>query len=509
MNKKTITIALAILFSVFTVAQNVPRGAKYWIKGNYTISKEKGKWVGKLYDISSKNINFPIPDTLSGVAVEDNYQKFIFSDVKCDQDLSELGAGLKFYKWTSTGWEQDSETANAKMSNEATSDMVVMLVLDCSNSLGNNFHRVQNSAINFINILFEKCPQGNVKIGVIAFNSMDYVNKNTLPIQSLTASSKDEITRFINELKMGSNTALYYSMDKASTMLEKYASSNYGNNSENLGGTVMVSFTDGYDNASVDENLGLKGVDFENPYFKHVNGLVHGKKINGKNLESYIIAINSDDADSRANGKFASLLKGVSSKDENFMMAKDFNDVDQKFREMGESLVKRWENLVCLVPPAHDGAVCWVLGGTGSKSNSLSAPADKSTYFLGASIGLGLSFCQGLDNFPIYLGGEAAYRINEKYMLGLYLTLNTMVEIGFGPMIILNTDNGNYMLGTGLNYRTDKDYSKGWEWDLRAGIVWDRFYTFLSTDFGVPKVGNDNNNHHLRSTIGLHFGYRF
>lgn len=508
MNKKTFAIALAVLLSAFAVAQNVPRGAKYWIKGNYSISKEKGKWVGKLYDISSKNINFPIPDTLSGTAVEDNYQKFIFSDVKCDQDLTELGAGLKFYKWTSTGWEQDSETANAKMSNEATSDMIVMLVLDCSNSLGNNFHRVQNSAVNFINILFEKCPEGNVKLGVIAFNSMDYANKNTLPVQALTSSSKDEITRFINELKMGSNTALYYSMDQASKMLEDYASANYGKDNDNLGGTVIVSFTDGYDNASVDEKLGLKGVDFENPYFKHVNTLVHEKKIGGKNLESYIIAINSDDADSRANGKFANLLKGVSSKDENFMMAKDFNDVDQKFREMGESLVKRWENLVCLVPPAHDGAVCWVLGGANAKPTSSSSAAN-SNYFLGASLGFGLSFCQGLDNFPIYLGGEAAYRINEKFMLGAYLTLNTMVEIGFGPMAIMDYNGNSYMLGTGLNYRTDSDYSKGWEWDMRAGIVWSKFYTFLSLDFGVPKVENDNNHHHLRTTLGIHVGYRF
>ncbi|MBO4741314.1 MAG: VWA domain-containing protein, partial [Bacteroidales bacterium] len=228
MNKKVILLSLALSLVFSAMAQKMPKGAKYWIRGNYTLMVEDGKWVGKLYDLQSKNIEFAKADTLRGTAIEDNYQRFVFHDVKCEQDLSDKGPGLKFYKMTSTGWEPDSEVKNAKLDNVATSDMVVVLTLDCSNSLGNNFNRVKQSAINFINILEKACPEGNVKLGLIAFNSMNYADKNTVEIQPLTASSKEKLNDFITNLQMGSNTALYYSIDKASmidcvnTSLNKY-----------------------------------------------------------------------------------------------------------------------------------------------------------------------------------------------------------------------------------------------------------------------------------------------
>lgn len=507
MNKKVILLSLALSLVFSAMAQKMPKGAKYWIRGNYTLMVEDGKWVGKLYDLQSKNIEFAKTDTLRGTAIEDNYQRFVFRDVKCEQDLSDKGSGLKFYKMTSTGWEPDSEVKNAKLDNVATSDMVVVLTLDCSNSLGNNFNRVKNSAINFINILEKACPEGNVKLGLIAFNSMNYADKNTVNIQPLTAATKETLTDFINKLQMGSNTALYYSIDKASQMLDKYVSQNYKMGSEAYDGAIIISFTDGYDNASLDAKLGTKGVDFENPYFKHVNKTVHEKTINGKKLESYLIAINSDDADSKENGKFARLLKGVSSKDENFMMAKDFNEVDQKFREMGESLVRRWENLVCMVPPAHEGQVCWVLGGAATpapttKASRSSISSDR--YFIGANAGFGLSFNTKLDHFLVYIGGEAAVRFNEQVMGGVYFSTNTLLDITFGPLAIVDLYGWNCLFGAGLNYRPGViDYSKSWEpLNLRAGLTFERFYGFVSTDFGW-------NNSKLRSAVALHVGYRF
>ena len=91
MNKKVILLSLAVLLGLSAVAQRMPKGSKYWIRGSYTLSVEKGKWVGKLYDLESKNIEFAKTDTLRGTAIEDNYQRFVFRDVKCDQDLSENG----------------------------------------------------------------------------------------------------------------------------------------------------------------------------------------------------------------------------------------------------------------------------------------------------------------------------------------------------------------------------------------------------------------------------------
>ncbi len=510
MNKKVILLSLAVLLGLSAVAQRMPKGSKYWIRGSYTLSVEKGKWVGKLYDLESKNIEFAKTDTLRGTAIEDNYQRFVFRDVKCEQDLSENGPGLKFYKMTSTGWEPDSEVKNAKLDNMATSDMVVVLTLDCSNSLGNNFNDVKQSAINFINILEKACPEGNVKLGVVAFNSMSYADNNTMEIKPLTAANKEKLNTFITNLQMGSNTALYYSIDKASQMIEKYATRNYREGSEVYEGAVIVSFTDGYDNASIDAKLGTKGVDFDNPYFKHVNKIVREKTINGKQLESYLIAINSDDADSKENGKFARLLKGVSSKDDNFMMAKDFNEVDQKFREMGESLVRRWENLVCIVPPAHEGQVCWVLGTSAAPS---AQPKTKSKHshsddphFLGVNAGFGLSFNTELDHYPVYIGGEAAVRINDKVMGGVYFSTNTLLDLSFGPLAIVNLGGHDFMFGAGLTYRPGLDYTgytTSWEpLNLRAGMVWEKIYVFVSGGLGYSNNKN-------RSTVAIHVGYRF
>ena len=509
MNKKIIPLLLVLSLGFTAISQRMPQGAKYWIIGNYTLSVENGKWVGKLYDIKSRNIEFQKIDTLCGTAVDDNYQRFLFRNVKCDQDLSENGPGLTFYKMTSSGWESDNEVKNAKLSSVTTSDMVVVLTLDCSNSLGSNFSRVKNSAINFINILEKACPDGNVKLGIIAFNSMDYADRNTVAIQPLTAITSSNLTDFINKLQMGSNTALYYSIDKASQMLEEYVSKNYSGYGDVYNGAVIVSFTDGYDNASVDVNLGTKGVDFENPYFKYVNTLVHEKTLGGKKIESYVIAVNSDVADTKDNGKFARLLKGVSSKDDNFMMVKNFNEVDQKFREMGESLVYRCENLACVVPPAHEGPVCWVLG---SSAVPLSTN-DKSTHthsddphFLGVNAGFGLSFNTDLDQFLVYIGGEAAVRINDQWMGGVYFSTNHFIDLSFGPLAIVNLGGRDFMFGAGFTYRPGLEYTgytKSWEpINLRAGMLWEKIYVFLSGGLGYSNNKN-------RSTVAIHVGYRF
>lgn len=94
--------------------------------------------------------------SISSSSSQGTYYQFLFEDLKYTDGTS-ISQGdinnIMLWKRTSTGgWDRESEFDPASSSNitEDKSSALIMLVLDCTNSLGNDFSNMQQSARNFV-----------------------------------------------------------------------------------------------------------------------------------------------------------------------------------------------------------------------------------------------------------------------------------------------------------------------------------------------------------------------
>ncbi len=374
--------------------------AKYYIEGDYSITKDnRGQFVYQLTNITSKGITFTPKDVIYGKVEQDESISFTFdkAQTECPEGFE---GGLKFWKWQFDGkeysWQRDSEVKDAQQNFETDKVMVVMLVLDCSNSLGEaNFEKLKNSATKFINILYNASPDGGIRLGVVGFNTMGNADKMVYDIEPLTMATRDDMIKFIQGLTLYNNTALYYAMRKGADMISNYVNRLPNKDKEKFDYACMVSFTDGYDNHSTDPALGLPEKGLENPYFKYVRDEVVNRPIQGAPLKSYVIAIRGNDV-AEDNQLYKSVFEGISS-EEPFLL-NDFNQVEAQFETMAQELIKRWQNLTCYVPSAHQGKVRWTIGDyTDNGASKVTEVKEKvvtahRTNFVGINAGLDLEF---------------------------------------------------------------------------------------------------------------------
>jgi hypothetical protein len=109
----------------------------------------------------------------------------------------------------------------------------VVLALDASTSLGDDFAEVKNSANAFIATVLAGTDY-DAKIGVVSFS--DSVRSSPI------GAGAEELTKFINEMRQGQYTALYDGMLRGIDMLASLPDSV---------AKALVTFTDGRDNYSV------------------------------------------------------------------------------------------------------------------------------------------------------------------------------------------------------------------------------------------------------------------
>lgn len=116
--------------------------------------------------------------SISSSSSQGTYYQFLFEDLKYTDGTS-ISQGdinnIMLWKRTSTGgWDRESEFDPASSSNitEDKSSALIMLVLDCTNSLGNDFGNMQQSARNFVYTLANSnggdnpTPDGYVDLGL-------------------------------------------------------------------------------------------------------------------------------------------------------------------------------------------------------------------------------------------------------------------------------------------------------------------------------------------------------
>lgn len=124
-------------------------------------------------------------------------------------------------------WKEDVEFI---MEYETIEDLAVVLVLDRSESLGEDFVKVKEYASGFVERIFRET--GQLQVGVVDF--ADEVN--SLPL----TYREQEVTSYINGLKQGRFTTLYEAVNQGVNMLQAVEAE----------AKAIVIFTDGTDNNS-------------------------------------------------------------------------------------------------------------------------------------------------------------------------------------------------------------------------------------------------------------------
>ncbi|MCT4622877.1 MAG: VWA domain-containing protein [Schleiferiaceae bacterium] len=149
----------------------------------------------------------------------------IIDDNNTNYEIKEILA----YEWREdiNDWKNDVEFI---MKYEQTENLNVMMVLDASASLGDDFSKVKSYAKDFAQRVYNETP--NAQIGVIQFS--DVIGK--LPL----TSNANDVYSYIDNMQQGNFTTLYEAMNMGITDLENSLSES----------KTILTFTDGTDNNS-------------------------------------------------------------------------------------------------------------------------------------------------------------------------------------------------------------------------------------------------------------------
>lgn len=486
MRKRLLLTAICALSVVMAMAQNRtnPDVADYFIKGYLSIERgNDGKPVYKLSDIQKRGISFDDPGALmKGEETLDEDVMFEFTHYTTDY-IGGITTPLDFWRYDETihEWQPDVETRQGNASLQKKKSMVLMLVLDCSSSLQNDFSFVQEAAKSFIKSMLDASGKGNVKIGIVCFSKIS--ETEFFPITSLTNDSYYDMCRFINSRNVQNGTALYYAMDKAIDVMESYC-----NNSipakEPLSAAMMVTFTDGLDQTSRDEE---KGVYTADDYYIELQRKMKGKRFNGVPLQSKMRGVRGVDISTEAQlGKFSQIGNSLA----DFKLLNNVSELGQEFQGIAKSLIDEWAVLNCFVPNSFKGRVAWTYP---SKKQVVvekpKEPRKRGKWFIGMNVGVGLSRFQSYwyeyssyyddNDYNVALTGgfDLAFPVGKRVNLGAYVAggydfAGWAPILAVGPLMLINFNNGGSIYlgggytclfdnGNGVNLRLGYKFTNG------------------------------------------------
>lgn len=434
--------------------------SNYYIEGYYQMhSGNKGLYY-TLTDITAKGVDIRLADGQNSMLnTEDTTTesvKFVFDTISTDCPWG--FKSMQFYKMQNNGkWQRDLEVEQAKQEGRADMVRVVMLVIDCSNSLKSDFGSVKNSAIKAIKILQKKTIPGTVHVGIIAFNTVKNTDKQIYPITPLNKEAVNDMEQWIKGLHTENNTAMYYAMHKGYDVVVDYMSNLDLPNEIKFSGVTMLTFTDGIDNNSLlPDSVFRKGLN--NPYHKYVGKNIVNCPItythkSGQTentyFESRLFFVPGDDVIEDEQLQ-RDIFNSLDSERKAFML-KNFTELDKAFAKMADNIVDRFQTLKCYVPRAHEGKVRWTLdkpkgffgisaGGFGEMTGSMD---------IAAGGGAGIDFAFHTKNFAA-VGGFINIKGGGPISTGTY---PTHIQLG-----LLRAGNGfqyksKPLFGIGLDIR--------------------------------------------------------
>lgn len=470
--KKNILLALFLLSGLF-----LGLGAqKYYIEGFY---ERHGDGEYTLKDITTNGIyidgktsitkRFGDKVSIKCDGLNATMVKFAFERATTDCP-SKWENGFEFQYWDEDNgkWKTDVEACRGESGGYSQKDMVIMLVLDYSSSMKNNISQLQSSAINFINAIC-KASEGNIHVGIIAFSGMDLARNQVFPITPLDDDNKNQFERFIRNAEKGKETALYYSMDKAIEMMESYVRKK-GFSKDKFNGTCMITFTDGLDNASINDNISSsmhRGR--KNEYLAHISKLLKGntrKHILGLPVENFAIGFTGSERFSNEDRDFfEDVLQQTTPDKDHFTLSDDFEAVEAYFGDIVNNLTQRWETLNMYIGESQYGKIRWVLNCGKAKSDPKPRTEGNSGHFwmgLGLEVGLSSShyeeygygyYSSGSETTPGFgLRMDAAWPLSKWFSIGGTAAVGYCengVLIKAGPLAKFTFSNGSAII-TGL-----------------------------------------------------------
>lgn len=473
MGKRLLLTAICAMSVMLAMAQNRtnPDVADYFIKGYLSIERgNDGKPVYKLSDIQKRGISFDDPGAMMmGEETPDEDVMFQFTHYATDY-VGGITTPLDFWRYDESihEWQPDVETRQGNAGVQEKKSMVLMLVLDCSSSLQSDFSFVQEAAKTFIKSMLDASGKGNVKIGIVCFSKIS--ETEFFPITSLTNDSYYDMCRFINSRNVQNGTALYYAMDKAIDVMESYCNNSIPSK-EPLSAAMMVTFTDGLDQTSRDEE---KGVYTADDYYIELQRKMKGKRFNGVPLQSKMRGVRGVDISTEAQlGKFSQIGNSLA----DFKLLNNVSELGQEFQGIAKSLIDEWAVLNCFVPNSFKGRVAWTYP---SKKQVVvekpKEPRKNGKLMFGINGGIGFGKLNGKETYGYsyedfystsYIGSigfDFAFPISQTISLGLYTSFgydyqkvwHDYITIDAGPLMLVNFKRGGSLyFGGGVHIGID------------------------------------------------------
>lgn len=516
MKKILFTFIFVMTSAVLFAQKNNPFSYPYYISGETEIDANNDGFIN-IKNVNCKGFKY----TRHRRSGTQERPSFVFEEIKTDPPISITGKRLQYWRQDKSGeWITDAEGGNGTFDDKLEKDITIVMTLDCSASLGSDFQRVKNSALSFLEKIYEASSDGHINLGIIGFSSIAEAERQTFEIKPLTTKTYNDATNFIRSLSTDSNTALYYAVNKATDMLNNYVSSHFASNAE-YGGTYMLVFTDGIDNAS--QFRSEKIFKSEDAY-DYAKLKLQNTYIKGSHIKSYLIgAVGVDLKTDYQRKEFKRILEGLCPADSSeFTYLGNMSDLEDTFAKIAEGLTKQWQNLVCTTSPAHEGGVCWTLGEV------YIPPVVKPKYsniFLGVNVGAGIALINDAVGISIPAGVDFAYPITKNFGLGAYggftysICDYDYVSTALGVLATIgNYHDGNKTFVGGLGFRLDFDTGSV-KPNIRGGVLFrSGIYIMGDISFGAESYSSyyyDGYSSHFSdySTFGfqamVQIGYNF
>jgi Mg-chelatase subunit ChlD len=180
---------------------------------------------------SSPEIKIDFSKTFEGIAVPPKYTNVIIDNVRIidNNNVNYQIDNITAYEWRKdiNNWKNDVEFT---MEYTQVQDLLIMMVLDASASLGPDIAKVKQYASNFISQVLTEIP--NARIGIIDFSDEIHSFPPT--------NNKVALQTYISSIQQGPFTSLYEAVNMGIDFLDDGQAE----------GKALLVFTDGTDNNS-------------------------------------------------------------------------------------------------------------------------------------------------------------------------------------------------------------------------------------------------------------------
>ena len=440
-------LAMAMMVPVWAQQRTDPDHAQYSIVG--TMNFQDGKRY--LKDAHGKNIQFEYVSSRLARPTQAADLVVRFDSVETMPSGLMRGRNgqmrkLDFWRYDEEvgEWIYDSEVRQGENELESTMKTNIMLVIDNSKSLKDDFKKVQDAAIEFVGQLYcESQGRDIFRVGIIGFSTIQFTK--TRAITPLDASNYREIVSFIRNLEMQNGTALYYSLETALNMLEKDASLI---GAETYKESRIYAFTDGLDQASVDD---ARGLSTPTKYFDHIKPLMKSKRILDmpkKRVHSTIVTVRGDDMTDGQEQLFDRRAQEICN---DVRKLDDMSKLVSEFKKLAEDLVNSNLILYCYIPVGASGRVGWTFA-----EEKVRKP---SKFWMGVGPEFSYGVGTGISTYYTCFGAriDMAWPISRFFSLGANVSASFDIDgiqplINAGPLAKFTFSNNSALL-TGLGFR--------------------------------------------------------